>query len=137
MSAVDEARKLVKAGRAMPEDLFVLFRAIEEMAQGDEDLKAALGDYDDVTINFEVDGTPVKAHMRLRGHAVKFERGHAPDAHVTLGMTPQVAGWLATANMEEVRGAIFTGGIRAARGDLNRSMAMIPIFETVTEKLRG
>lgn len=136
MGALDEIRAKFQAGSAKPEDLVGLFGAIEEMARTDPDVQAELNEAKDVTINFQVEGQEFRTHLKIQSHRLQFGTGHAPNPDVTLSVSPEVAGYMAAANMDKVREAVFAGGFNVVHGDINKSMALLPIFEMVMEKLQ-
>lgn len=136
MGALDDIRTKFQAGAARPEDLVVLFKAIEELASKDPDVQAELNEAKDVTVNFVVEKTDLKTYLRIAGHRLQFGVGAAPQADVTLSVSAEVAGYLAAANMDKVREAVFAGGFNVVSGDINKSMALLPIFEMVVERLQ-
>ncbi len=137
MGALDDIRAKFRAGSARPEDLSLLFGAIEELAARDPDVRAELNEVRDVTVNFVVEKTDLKTFLKIANHRLQFGVGAAPNPDVTLSVSAEVAGYLAAANMDKVREAVFAGGFNVVSGDINKSMALLPIFEKVVEKLQG
>jgi hypothetical protein len=137
MGALDDVRAKFQAGSARPEDLALLFKAIEELASRDPDVQAELSGVKDVTVNFVVEKTDLKTYLKIANHRLQFGVGTAPNPDVTLSVSAEVAGYLAAANMDKVREAVFAGGFNVVSGDINKSMALLPIFEMVVERLQA
>lgn len=137
MGALDDVRAKFQAGNARPEDLALLFKVVEELASKDPEVQAELSEAGDVTVNFVVEKTNLKTFLKIADHKLRFGVGSAPGPDVTLSVSAEVAGYLAAANMDKVREAVFAGGFKVVDGDINKSMALMPIFEKVMEKLQG
>ena len=132
MGAVDEIKKKIESKEYALEDLPLFLKAIEEVAQSNEDLQDEIEDQDDVIIAMEVPGK-VAGYLKIADGKLSAGEGVPGDATVTVQLAEEVATGLLTGEVD-VASAYMAGDIKIV-GEMAKAMALRSMLEIVGEEL--
>jgi len=130
MGAVDEVKAKVEAKEFDAKDLPLFLKALEEIAETNEDLKDELEDTEDVVIQFNVPDV-IQAYIEIKGGKLTAAEGSRDDADVTLEMTEEVGRNLFTGETDAAS-AYMAGDLKII-GEMAKAMKLRSLIEIAGE----
>lgn len=130
--AVDQIKEKIANKEYALEDMNLFLKAVEEVAETNEDLKDELEDQEDVIIQLEVPDR-IAGYLQIKDGKLTAGEGSADEPTVTVQMNEDIAVGLLTGEIDTAS-AYMAGDIKIV-GEMAKAMALRSILEIVGEEL--